>query len=615
MSHLLLKERELNSDLFANGQYIPLKVTGKFKEHIMAYSRSLKNIWYVVVIPLYSSLIHENTEPDWGDTRIELPGLAPRTWTSISKIEKFYSDDHLRVSDVLKIGLPVVLKGVIEESKRKAGVLLHITSLPGRYGTGDVGSKAYEFIDFLKKSGQSYWQILPINPVTGGSNYSPYSTYSAFAGNVLLIDPEWLEKHHLVSTESLVSYKFSNSRKTEFAKAEEFRLKLIDEAFLTFIGNDMPFLKSKFDSFCEREKYWLDDFALYLILKKGFKEKSWFKWPKRIRDRESEELDLLRKAHYDELEKAKFSQFLFFTQWQELRDYSMKNGIRIIGDMAFYVSYESVDVWQNPEVFKLDRNKKMMASGGAPPDYFSKTGQFWNMPVYNWEKIKNDDYSWWRGRILRNMQWYDIVRFDHFRGFSGFWEVKATEKTAVNGRWVDGPGDELFLRLKKDFHEMPFIAEDLGDIDNKVYRLRDKFGLPGMKVLQFAFNDTFEKSIHLPHNFTANCVVYTGTHDNNTTRGWFEKELDTFWKKRLLDYINREVSGETIQEEFIRLAYASVAFIAIIPMQDILGSDNSERFNNPGGSKDSWKWKLESMDRVTEKTDYLVRLVKTYWRF
>jgi 4-alpha-glucanotransferase len=212
------------------------------------------------------------------------------------------------------------------------------------------------------------------------------------------------------------------------------------------------------------------------------------------------------------------------------------------------------------------------------------------------------------------MQWYDIVRFDHFRGFSGFWEVKATGKTAVNGKWVDGPGEELFLRLKKDFPEMPFIAEDLGDIDSKVYQLRDKFGLPGMKVLQFAFNDTHEKSIHLPHNFPADCIVYTGTHDNNTTRGWFEKELDIYWKQRLEEYINKEVSGETIQEEFIRLAYASVANIAIIPMQDILGSGHSERFNNPGGSKDSWKWKLESMERPLAKIDYLARLVRTYWR-
>jgi 4-alpha-glucanotransferase len=376
----------------------------------------------------------------------------------------------------------------------------------------------------------------------------------------------------------------------------------------------MPYLQKKLNDFCEKEKYWLDDFALFLIIKKGFKDKSWNKWPKKIRDRDNEELSLIEKAHHYELEKVKFGQFLFFSQWHELREYAWKNEIRIIGDMAFYVSFDSVDVWQNPEVFKLDKNKRMLASGGAPPDYFSETGQLWNMPVYNWEKIKGNDYSWWRNRIYRNMEWYDIVRFDHFRGFSGFWEVKAKEKTAVNGRWIDGPDEDMFQHLKRDFHDMPFIAEDLGDIDNKVYRLRDNFGLPGMKVLQFAFNDARERSIHLPHNYTTNFIVYTGTHDNNTTRGWFEKELDAFYRKKVCRYLNKDVTAETIQEEFIRLAYGSVAFIAIIPLQDILGSDHTERFNNPGGSKNSWKWKLQSMARVWDKKDYLAGLVKTYWR-
>lgn len=615
MSHLLLKERELNPDLFAYGQYLPLKVKGKNKEHVIAYARSYKNTWFVVVIPLYMAALRGKSEiTDWGDTLVELPVLAPWKWAAVTNAESFYSDDHLMVADILKMPIPAVLKGTNEESKRKAGVLLHVTSLPGKYGTGDIGSKACEFIDFLRNSGQTYWQILPINPVTGGSNYSPYSTYSAFAGNNLLIDPEWLLRYRLISGESLVTFRSSRSGKTEFAKAEAFRLKLLDEAYSTFTDNNMPYLVQKFNNFCEKEKYWLDDFALYSILKKDFKGKSWNKWPKKIRDRESDELSLLKRVHYHELEKVKFGQFLFFTQWQELREYAWKNGIRIIGDMAFYVSYDSVEVWQNPGVFKLDKNKRMLASGGAPPDYFSKTGQFWNMPVYNWENIRTDDYKWWRKRIYRNMEWYDIVRFDHFRGFSGFWEVNAKEKTAVNGRWIDGPGEDLFRRLKEDFHEMPFIAEDLGDIDNKVYRLRDKFGLPGMKVLQFAFNDAREKSIHLPHNYSANCIVYTGTHDNNTTRGWYEKELNAFYRKKVHEYISKDASGETIQDEFIRLAYESVAQIAIIPLQDILGSDHTERFNNPGGSRESWKWKLESMDRVLAKTDYLAKLVRTYWR-
>ena len=614
-THLLLDERRKNPELFVHGQYYPLEVTGRYRDNILAFSRNHLNTWYIIVVPLYTSFLKIKSEfTVWGDTKIFIPELAPEKWISILDRNLFHFERSIYVSEILKLPLPCVLKGVKEESKRKAGTLLHVTSLPGNYGTGDIGDKAYRFIDFLSESGQTYWQILPVNPVNAVSSYSPYSSSSAFAGNLLLIDPEWMVKYRLISEDSLRKVNFYVSSKTEFKKAELLRMKLIDEAYMNFNMNGMPYLSAKFNQFCYREKYWLDDFVLFNILKQEFNGRSWSKWPEKLRDRDIREISGYRKKHEQESDKGKFAQFLFFTQWESLKSYANNKGIKIIGDMSFYVSYESADVWQYPEVFKLDENKKMAGIGGAPPDYFTETGQLWNMPVYNWENLQKNDHKWWMRRILKNMEWFDVVRFDHFRGLSAFWEVPAGEKTAINGQWVDAPGKDLLHRLKKDLINMPFIAEDLGEIDDKVYELRDTFGLPGMKVLQFAFNDTRERSIHLPHNFNINSIVYTGTHDNNTTRGWFENELDIKTKKLAEEYINKKLNSNNIQEEFIKLAYASVSKIAIIPMQDILGLGKDERLNNPAGGKDNWKWKLTSLDPVFKKTKYLAKLAKLYWR-
>jgi malto-oligosyltrehalose synthase/4-alpha-glucanotransferase len=615
-SHKLMEERRKNPELFVHGAYCPLTVTGKYRENILAFARYHLNTWYIIVVPLFTAILSGNsiTVADWGDTKVLLPELAPEKLISVLNGSHFNNYGYLPVSEILKIPLPSVLKGINEESKRKAGILLHITSLPGGYGTGDIGNNAFRFVDFLIESGQTYWQILPVNPVTGRSGYSPYSTSSAFAGNILLIDPEWMVKDRLISGESLHKSKFNVSVKADFKKTESFRMKLIDEAYLNFNANTMPFLWAKFNQFCISESYWLDDFVLFNILKRELKGKSWSKWPEKLRDRDINELTRCRKKYKLEADKEKFGQFLFFIQWESLKSYANNKGIKIIGDMSFYVDYESADVWQNPEVFKLDSRKKMIAVGGAPPDYFSNTGQLWNMPVYNWEYLKNDGFSWWLRRIYKNMKWFDVLRFDHFRGFSGFWEVPAGEKTAVNGRWVSAPGNDLFQHLKKELKHLPFMAEDLGDIDDKVYELRDTFGLPGMKVLQFAFNDTLERSIHLPHNFNINSIVYTGTHDNNTTKGWYENELNNNLRNRAGEYLNRKLSSKNIQGEFIRLAYASVSNIAVIPIQDILGLGEEGRFNNPSGGPDNWKWKLTSLDPVLEKSGYLVKLAKMYWR-
>lgn len=615
LSHLLMKERSVNAELFIHGTYLPLKTSGKFADNILAFARIHLNMWYITVVPLYTSLLQQNDNGgvDWGDTCVLLPVLAPDRWTLIFTNDQIKTNGSVLMAGIMNELIPVVMKGAKEISGRKAGVLLHVTSLPGKYGTGDLGKTAYQFVDFLNSAGQTYWQILPLNPVDSGSNYSPYSTTSAFAGNILLIDPEWLSDFNLLSEDILRSEKFSESGKADFKKAEEFRRKLLNEAYSGFKAFQIPYLAEKFKIFCTEED-WLDDYALFLCLKKEFKMKPWYKWPLKLRDRDPKQIKKYQKLFETETEKEKFNQFLFFIQWEALKKYANDKGVRIIGDMSFYVSYDSADVWSNPEVFKLSIDKKMKGIGGAPPDYFSKTGQFWNMPVYDWDKIRDNNYSWWIKRIIKNLEWFDLVRFDHFRGFSGFWEIPGGEKTAVKGHWVDVPGNEFFERLKKRIPDLPFIAEDLGDIDNKVYELRDRFAFPGMKVLQFAFNDTLERSIHLPHNFNINSVVYTGTHDNNTTKGWFQNELDNNTRELIMEYTGRKLNIDNIQEEFIRLAYSSVSCMAIIPLQDVLGHDQKGRLNNPSGAGINWRWKLKSIDQVLEKAEYLAELSKRYWR-
>lgn len=616
-SHLLIKERALNPSFFIRAQYCPLVVSGKNSENVLAYGRNYHNEWYVVIIPLYLSQITENEisgKINWGDTKVLLPELAPESWISVIDGRIFRTGRDLFLSELLEMPLPCIIKGAHEESSRKAGILLHITSLPGNYGVGDMGSAAYRFIDILKDAGQSYWQLLPLNPVIEESAFSPYSTSSAFAGNIILIDPEWLLKNRLITEESLRNKKFENSRIAEFQEAFEFRRTLLEEAYSTFISEPMPYLKLRFSQFCNKEKYWIDDYALFMVLKTEFRNKPWFKWPEKLRDRDVSELERLTYNFSTEIGKVKFMQFIFSLQWEKLKEYSRNKGISIIGDLSFYVSYDSADVWQHPDVFKLDSNKKMIGIGGAPPDYFSETGQFWKMPVYNWSAMKGNGYSWWLNRIKRNMEWFDLVRFDHFRGFSGFWEIPGNEKTAVNGRWVAGPGDDFFSRVSEDFPEMPFIAEDLGEIDDAVYKLRDSFKLPGMKVLQFAFTGVKEKSIHLPHNFVRNCIVYTGTHDNNTTKGWYEKEISNEVRRRIGQYTGKKLSKEIVQSEFIRLAYASVAKLAIVPLQDIIGIGEEGRLNNPSGDQLNWNWKLQSLDQVTGVTERLRDLAILYWR-
>jgi malto-oligosyltrehalose synthase/4-alpha-glucanotransferase len=596
MTYKLMEERRSEPDLFLHGNYMPLTVKGKFHRHLIAFARTHNNVWYIIIAPLYVSVLGEDfNEVNWEDTRILLPDTAPKNWSVFSGVN-IKVEEEILIKEILKVPCPVYLKSKTEMPVRHAGILAHLSSLPGKYGTGDLGDEAYEFAELLRECRQSYWQILPFNPVDKGYGYSPYSSDSAFAGNLMFLSPDKLIDSGLVKDKSFQKSGFRESVESDFKKAIELRALLLEDAYVNFNQLNRPYLRKKFRDFCEKESWWLDDYSLFVNLKKEFNGIPWYKWPEKIKDRNESRLKVISRKYNREIEKVKFGQFLFYEQWQKLKQFVNNNNIKIVGDISFYVNYDSTDVWSNPHYFKLDKNKGPVLVAGVPPDYFSRTGQLWNMPVYNWKAIKEDGYGWWMRRIKRNLDLCDFVRLDHFRGFSEYWEVPYGEKTAENGKWTEGPGADFLGKVKTEFPEMPFFAEDLGSIDKKVHKLRDEFSLPGMVILQFAFGDNTPMSGYIPHNHTINCVVYTGTHDNNTTKGWFVNELGEKNKKEAEEYAGHRISIETCNIDFIRMAYNSVARIAIIPVQDLLGLDESARFNLPSTSGNNWKWKLRKED-------------------
>lgn len=529
-------------------------------------------------------------------------------------------DDELRaegkilLSEIMSFPLPVFLKSSREALSRFAGVLAHISSLPGKYGTGDLGDEAYRFANLLQENGQSYWQILPFNPIGKGYAWSPYSSVSAFAGNTMFISPDLLVRSQLLHSDMLKKVKFSESSKSDFGKAISFRNLISDEAFTSFFCSDRPSLHAGFEKFCSDQEFWLHDYALFNLLKREYKNLPWNEWPRKFRDRQKKSLDEFSTSFESDLKKEKFMQYLFHNQWAALKGYCNNKGIKLIGDMSFYVNYDSAEVWSHPEYFRLDGSKTPVTVAGVPPDYFSETGQLWNMPVYDWTRMKKDSYKWWINRIKRNMELCDLLRFDHFRAFSEYWEVPFGEVTAINGKWTSGPGQDFFEIVKKVYPGMPFIAEDLGSIDEKVYRLRDDFGLPGMTILQFAFGDDTPGSGYIPHNFSPNCIVYTGTHDNNTTKGWYLSELGEKSRREASEYVGHDIDEDTCHEDFIRMAYASVARIAIIPIQDLLGLDESARLNKPSTSENNWTWKMKSGQMENIFNAKVRRMVRLYGR-
>ncbi len=506
-----------------------------------------------------------------------------------------------------------------DRSARTSGILLHPTSLPGPFGIGDLGPTAHAFAAFLMASGQTLWQVLPLGPTGYGD--SPYACYSAFAGNTLLISPELLVKDGLLITEDLEEYPTLPGGQVDFSAVHQHKPLLLLKAFRQFKTAADQTLAAEFASFNESQASWLDDYALFQSLKDAHGGAAWNKWDSELVRREPGALAAAREKFRDQIEAQKFYQFLFYRQWHALKSHCNERGIRIIGDLPIFVAHDSADVWTDPEQFKLEKNGTPIVVAGVPPDYFSATGQLWGNPLYNWRRMLADGFQWWLKRVQATLSVVDFVRIDHFRGFAACWEIPGVDKTAERGRWVEAPGRELFTTIRKDLGILPIIAEDLGVITPDVVALRDEFGFPGMRILQFAFSgDT--TNIDLPHNYVPNVVAYTGTHDNDTTVGWFSsvagpgstRTAEQIERERAfcLDYLN--TAGEEIHWDFIRAVLASVANTAIVPMQDLLGLGNEARMNLPNSTEGNWKWRFEPNAIEDVLAERLRKLTRLYGR-
>lgn len=475
---------------------------------------------------------------------------------------------------------------------RSAGVLLHITSLPSPYGIGDLGEEAQTFARFLNQGNQQWWQMLPLNPLGGGDSPSPYSSTSSMAGNHLLISPDALVKDGLLTKANVEAARLPNKGKASYVKATQVKEQLFALAFQKFQSKRRTALHYEFDKFCAEEKEWLDDYALYTVLKSAHQLSSWQTWPGPYKNRETKALSSFANGNEAEILRRKWLQFLFYKQWRNLKAYCNRLGIQLFGDLPFYIGEDSVDVWTHPQLFSMDKEGRVLQVAGVPPDYFSSTGQKWGMPVFNWEECKKEKYKWWKKRLQHQTKLFDVVRLDHFRAFANYYEIPAAEPNAIHGVWKDGPSHDFFKAIHKELGQNPFVAEDLGEIDQQVADLRDTLHLPGMKILQFGFTEDPANSAHLPHSHAANFIVYTGTHDNNTVLGWFRKETNKRIRQKMSDYVGLPMNKKTVVEEMIRLAYSSVSNIAIVPMQDVLGLDERACMNKPGSSEGNWQWRL-----------------------
>jgi 4-alpha-glucanotransferase len=488
---------------------------------------------------------------------------------------------------------------------RASGIILHPSSLPGPDGIGDLGPEAFRWVDFLSETGCGLWQVLPLGPTGYGD--SPYQCFSAFAGNPYLVSPALLMEMGLLSRTDLADRPLFPLEKVEFGEVIQWKINLLDRAYAKFQKSTRSGIKDAFEAFQQTQKDWLEDFALFMAIKEENGGGSWEHWPENLRSRDAEALDLFRQGHARAIQNHTFRQFLFYQQWETLHKYANQKGIRIIGDVPIFVAYDSADAWSHPELFFINKKGLPTVVAGVPPDYFSATGQLWGNPLYCWSVHEKTGYSWWIKRMKSAFQLFDIIRLDHFRGFAAYWEVRYGRPTAEIGRWVPGPAANLFDAIQTELGDLPIIAEDLGVITPDVVALRDKYGLPGMKIFQFAFTND-PKDPFLPHNYPVNCVAYTGTHDNNTARGWYESSPE---KER--DFCRRYIarSGHDISWDMIRSVWNSVAIMALAPMQDLLSLGNEARMNFPSRASGNWFWRMtpnaltpELLARVKE-TNYL----------
>jgi 4-alpha-glucanotransferase len=475
------------------------------------------------------------------------------------------------------------------EYQRSAGILCHPSSFPGKYGIGDLGPEAYHFIDFLQACGQTLWQVFPLGPTGYGD--SPYQCFSAFAGNPLLISPELLYQDGLLTKEQSENTQQFNPHEIAFGEIIDFKNHVLRQAFKSFKKlKNHPYVDG-LAAFEKANKDWLDDYTLFMSVKAHFGGVLWTEWEPAIALRKRGAVKAWKEKLADEILYQKFIQYVFLKQWKAIKQYANQKNIKVIGDLPIFIAYDSADLWANKELFTVDENGKLIFVAGVPPDYFSPTGQLWGNPLYRWDEMEKDEFLWWRKRFAHLLQLVDIIRIDHFRGFEAYWRIPGDAPTAQTGKWIKAPGKKLFTAVAKHLGDIPILAEDLGVITKEVEELRDHFKFPGMKILQFAFGTDMEKKF-LPHNFIKNCVVYTGSHDNDTTRGYFEKartepnDIYSFTQQYLNYY------GDNICAELIRTAYASAANIVIIPLQDVLNLGSEARMNFPGRLGGNWSWRF-----------------------
>jgi 4-alpha-glucanotransferase len=489
-------------------------------------------------------------------------------------------------------------------SKRSAGILLHPTSLPAHAGIGDLGPAAYEFVDFLASAHQGLWQILPLNPL--GMGNSPYSSTSAFAGNILLISLERLAERGMIPPPRVSALNCRTDR-VDYARVVREKLPLLEEAADWFLHHAAGEARARFDRFVAESSWWLEDYVLFEALRLRHQQQSWNTWPQELAHREPKALAAIREELHDQLDRARFLQFAFFEQWRALHAYSRSRGVKIIGDVAIFVSYDSADVWTHPDTFRLDpKTLEPEYVAGVPPDAFSETGQRWGNPLYRWTELRQRGYDWWVKRMSWALESCDIIRLDHFRGFQQFWEIPNSEPTAVHGHWVDGPGEDLFRVLREKLGDLPFIAEDLGVITPDVNQLRERLLMPGMRVLQFGFGNP-GAHIYLPHRYERNTVVYTGTHDNDTTVGWWKSCSE--YERRFAGALLGD-TGDGINWAMVRLAQSSTANLCLVPLQDVLGLGSEARMNIPSFGDGNWSWRYRPGALQSELAQKLATLAE-----
>jgi 4-alpha-glucanotransferase len=503
--------------------------------------------------------------------------------------------------------------------KRSSGILLHPTSLPGRFGVGDLGAEAYRFVDWLAAAGQTFWQIMPLGPTGYGD--SPYSAFSAFAGNTNLVSPEKLVEAGLLADADVVPPPGLPAGRVDYGKVIKYKRGLLDKAHKNFAAKlrDDEGLRRDYDGFLGFASVWLDDWALFAALKDEYAGQPWNTWAAGLARREPGAVEAARTSFAERIEAHRFFQYAFFQQWLKLKKYANERGVRVVGDMPIFVAHNSADVWAKPELFRLKDDGSPETVAGVPPDAFSKTGQLWGNPLYDWGRMREDGFKWWVERVRETLKIVDVVRLDHFRGFAAYWEVPADHETAERGRWVDAPGRELFRTLKGAHGgELPIIAEDLGTITPDVHALRDEFDFPGMRVLQFAFGGD-PHDTHLPHEYAQNTVAYTGTHDNDTVTGWYEQrarpdapEGERRERELCLKYLGAD--GSEINWDFVRAVQMSVAALAVAQLQDVLGLGSEARMNTPASAEGNWGWRFDSGALTDELAAKLRAMTAIYGR-